>query len=342
MPIRFIVEPSKYSTYDVRARAVNAVSMGQRKTDVAIAYQIDYSTLYRWCQRYERHKGFSSLERKAGSGRPGTLGIKHRKRLTTIIMKPASHFGYETDFWTCRRLIQVTHRQLKVTVSQPTMWRVLRDMGLTYQKPERRYFEAGDGCREKWIRYQVPKIKRTTLKYRAILYFQDESNISLTAVLGKTWSPKGKTPIQRVTGNRGGISAMSAISKTCQLVFRLHQKRITSVEVIDFLAQLLKHHPARHLVIVMDQAKPHTSEKTTSFIHHRKRLHVFYLPSRSPDFNPDEQVWNHLKHQELKGHQARTKVELNQLAHGKLNGMSKNRTLLNGIFFRCCIAHLLN
>jgi len=341
VPIKFIVEPSKYSTYDVRVRAVRAVSLGQRKTEVALAYQIDYSTLYRWCQRYEQHKHVSSLERKTGSGRPDTLDITHRKRLSTIIMKPASHFGYETDFWTCRRLIQVTERELKVAVSKPTTWRILRNMGLTYQKPERRYFEADDGRREKWIRYQVPKIRRTVVKYRAILYFQDESNISLTAVLGKTWSPKGVTPIQRVTGNRGGVSAMSAISKSCQLVFRLHQKRITSVEVIDFLAQLLKHHPARHLVIVMDQAMPHISRKTTSFVHNQKRLHAFYLPSHSPDLNPDEQVWNHLKHQELKGHQARTKVELNQLAHRKLNGMSKNRTLLNGIFFRCCIANLL-
>jgi transposase len=335
------VEPSKYSTYDIRVRAVKAALSGQQKTDVAMAYQVDYSTLYRWCQRYEHDEDFSILERKSGSGRPNTLDIKARKQLSTIIMKPASRFGYETDFWTCRRLIQVTERKLKITVSKPTMWRILRDMGLTYQKPERRYLEADDGRREKWIRYQVPKIRRTVVKYRAILYFQDESNISLTAVLGKTWSPKGKTPIQRVTGNRGGVSAMSAISKSCQLVFRLHPKRITSVEVIDFLAQLLKHHPARHLVIVMDQATPHISRKTTSFIHNQKRLHAFYLPSHSPDLNPDEQVWNHLKHQELKGHQARTKVELNQLAHRKLNGMSKNRTLLNGIFFRCCIANLL-
>ena len=316
--------------------------MGQRKRDVARAYQVDYSTLYRWCERYEEQDNFSGVERKRGSGRPTTLNVKHRKRLSSIIMKPASYFEYETDFWTCRRLIQVTEQALNVTVSQPTMWRLLRDMGLTYQKPERRYLEADDGKRKKWIRYEVPKIKRAVVKYRAILYFQDESNISLTAVLGKTWSPKGKTPIQQVTGTRGGVSAMSAISKSCQLVFRLHQNRIKSPEVIDFLVQLLKHHPSRHLVVVMDQAKPHVSGLTKSFIHNQRRLHVFYLPSRSPDFNPDERVWNHLKHQELKSHQARTKAQMTDLAHRKLDGMSKNPRLLNGIFFRCCIANLLN
>ncbi len=135
---------------------------------------------------------------------------------------------------------------------------------------------------------------------------------------------------------------MSAISKSGQLIFRLHQKRITSVEMIDFLMQLLKHHKNRHLVVVMDQATPHTSEKTRSFINKQKRLHVFYLPPYSPDWNPDEQVWNYLKHEELKSHQAKTKDDLNILANRKLDSMSKNPDLLHGIFFRCHIANLLN
>ena len=336
------MEPAKYSTYDVRIRAVKAILAGQRKIDVAKAYQIDYTTLYRWCKRHNNSENFSGLQRQSGSGRPHILGLESRERLMDIVMQPASHFGYETDFWTCRRLVQVTEQELMMDISQPTMWRTLRDLDLTYQKPRRQYFEIDVQKREKWIRYEIPKIKRAVAQYRAILYFQDESNISLTAFLGKTWAPKGQTPTQRVTGQRGGVSAMSAISKSGQLVFRLHQKRISSVEMIDFMAQLLKHHKNRHLVVVMDQATPHTSIKTKTFIHKQKRLHVFYLPPYSPDFNPDEQVWNYLKHEELKSHQARTKDQLNALANSKLDSMSKNSVLLQGIFFRCHIANFLN
>jgi len=68
---------------------------------------------------------------------------------------------------------------------------------------------------------------------------------------------------------------------------------------------------------------------------------VFHLPKYSPDWNPDEKVWNHLKHQELKGHQAKTKAELKTLTEEKLNIMSSNRRLLEGIFFRCCMADTL-
>jgi transposase len=175
-------------------------------------------------------------------------------------------------------------------------------------------------------------------KHRAILYFQDESNVSLTAFLGKTWAPCGQTPRSRVTGKRAGVAALSALSRRGHLLFRLLEKRIASREVIDFLQQMLRHHPRRHLVVVMDQAPPHTSKKTRAFIDQHTRLHVFYLPKYSPDWNPDEKVWNHLKHQELKSHQAKTKDELKHLTRRKLRSMAKRPHLMRGLFFRCCVA----
>ena len=120
--------------------------------------------------------------------------------------------------------------------------------------------------------YGVATDLKAVDEYKAILYFEDESNISLTAVLGKTWAPCGETPIQEVTGNRSSISAMSAISGSGFLLFSLHEKRIASDEVIHFLEQMLKHHKRRHLVVVMDQAPPHTSKKTKEFI---KNKNVF-------------------------------------------------------------------
>ena len=141
-----------------------------------------------------------------------------------------------------------------------------------------------------------------------------------------------------MTGKRGGVAAMSAMSRRGHLLFRLHQKRIASTEVIDFLRQMLKHHPRRHLVVVMDRAPPHVSKKTEAYISSQPRLHVFHLPSYSPDWNPDEKVWNHLKHHELKSHQAKTKDELKNLTHRKLKSMSKDHGLIRGLYFRSYVA----
>jgi transposase len=234
------------------------------------------------------------------------------------------------------------HEQYTIIVSQPTMWRLLRELKLTYQKPEKRYFEASKKERSIWLRQTAPQIRRAVKKYGAILYFQDESNISLAPVLARTWAPRGKTPIQEVTGNRGSISAMSAISSSSSLVFRLYEKRIASPQIIEFLQQILDYHARRHIVVVMDQASCHVSIMTKNYVESQKRLHVFYLPPYSPDFNPDEDVWNHLKHQELKSHQAKSKLELKELTNRKLQDMASNRTLLQGIFFRCYVADFMN
>ena len=326
-----------YSTYEIRVRAVDAVLRGQSRGEVARAFGINRGTLYRWMQRFDG-EGDEGLQRRVGSGRPRKLAELDREQLWDIVLQPATTFGYEADLWTVGRLHEVITNRYRVAVSRDTIWRRLREAGLTYQKPEREYHEVDERARQKWQRYEVPKIRRAVRENRAILYFQDESNISLTAFLGKTWAPCGQTPRARVTGKRGGVAAMSAISRRGHLLFRLHQKRIASQEVIDFLCQMLKHHRRRHLVVVMDQAPPHTSNKTKNYIATEQRLHVFYLPSYSPDWNPDEKVWNYLKHEELKSHQAKTKDELHTLARRKLNNMAKDRRLIRGLYFRSHVA----
>lgn len=322
----------KYSILQVRKKAVKACKI-QSVEAVAKIYDVHRSTLYRWLSKKKSHK---SLERSKmpGSGRPSRLKNRDIRKLMRLILKPATKYGYETDFWTIRRIIEVANNRLKLKISKTTMYETFYSEDYSYKKPEKRYYEADKKKQEEWIKKEIPKIKRCVKKYRGILYFEDECNVSLDAVLGKTWGPIGVTSIQKSTGNRASISAISAISHSGKLIFKLHEEKIKSGEIIKFLDQMLAHHPKRNIVVVMDRAKPHTSKITTAYIKSKKRLHVFYLPARSPEFNPDEKVWNHLKNEELKSHQAKNKNELKDLTKRKLLRMSKKPKLLRGIFMR--------
>jgi transposase len=328
-------------TTEIRQRAATAVVDGMAIRSVAAALGVDRKTVSRWVSKF-RNNGSEALHRRAGSGRPRKLAELTEGELLEIVLQGAMAFGFESDLWTVARLRRVIRDEFRIQISKTTMWRRLRDAGLTYQKPEREYYEIDEATRQKWLRYEVPKIRQAVRKHRAILYFQDESNISLTAFLGKTWAPCGHTPKAKVTGKRAGVAATSAISHSGQLLFRLLDKRIASQEVIEFLDQMLRHHHRRHLVVVMDQAPPHTSKMTRAWVDIQSRLHVFYLPKYSPDWNPDEKVWNHLKHQELASHQAKSKRELKQLARRKLQSMANRPALMRGLFFRCCVAELFN
>jgi len=218
------------------------------------------------------------------------------------------------------------------------MCRKLKEANLTYTKPEQRYYESNKRAQQEWLKNELPKIKRIAKKHNAILYFEDEASIQLAPIVGKTWGPKGRKAIVKITGNRGSIAAMSAISKSGHLIFTLHRTKITSFEVVGFLKQMLDHHPHRHLVVVMDRARPHTANIVKEFTKNQERLHVSYLPSRSPELNPDEKVWNHLKNEKLKSHKATDLKSLKNLTSKKLREMSEDSSLVRGIFYRCEMA----
>lgn len=184
----------------VREWAVEPIQNGIPKSTVAEAYSVSWLTIHHWLDRYESH-GTEGLERQPGSGRPRKLEESTEEELKAIVLHRTSNFEFETDLWTVGRLRRVIREQYGIDLSDNTVWLRLREAELTYQKPEREYYEIDEATREAWLANEVPGIRKTVKKHRAILHFQDESTVSLAAFLGKTWAPCGQTPRSRVTGN---------------------------------------------------------------------------------------------------------------------------------------------
>ena len=102
--------------------------------------------------------------RRPTSGRPRTLAQLTEEELRNIVLQPASQFGYETDLWTVSRLHIVIEEQYRVSVSKDTIWRRLREAGLTYQKPERQYYELDEEARQEWLRSDRSEASRRTVR----------------------------------------------------------------------------------------------------------------------------------------------------------------------------------
>jgi transposase len=302
---------------------------------VAKTLGVHRANIYRWKNRFEKH---NSVERRRNpkSGQQSKICGKNSEKILKILMKSATDFGYDTDFWTTRRIAQVVKKKMKINVSRMAIHRTLSKHKQSYKTPETRYYEADTDLQKEWQVKVVPKIKSVIRKHRAILYFEDESNVSLTPVVAKTWGPIGAKITKKITGNRGSVSAISALSSDGRLIFNVHDnnKRYGAKDIVHFLSEMLAHHRARHLVVVMDQAPSHRAKLVKDFVDKQKRLHVFYLPPRSPEFNPDEKVWDHLKNQELKSHQATNTKSLKKITKTKLRKMAKDKRVLIGIYKR--------
>ena len=134
------------------------------------------------------------------------------------------------------------------------------------------------------------------------------------------------------------LSAISAISPGNRLLFSLGRKNFGAAEVVKFLNQLMKAHPARVIVVVLDNASSHRSKLVKNFERDNSNLKLYFLPTYSPQWNPDEKVWNHLKSIELIGHKERDLDGLEKLTRKKLSKMARTPKLLRGIFMRCEVA----
>jgi len=114
----------------------------------------------------------------------------------------------------------------------------LIDWGLTNQRPEKIALQKDEKEVKRWLKEEWPKIDNHRRRWQAMLYFLDESGVSLIPVLGKTWAPKGNTPKVKVTGNKGGICVTSAISPAGRMVFRLEKDAVKAEQHIEFLKQI--------------------------------------------------------------------------------------------------------
>ena len=311
-----------------RFRALKLKKKNWTITKISEAFGVNRRAVTRWLTIYKK-EGKQALRSKKASGPTPKLQEKDIEKVLKKLKSPATAFGFETPLWTCKRLKYLIQKTTKKKLHNSNVWKLLQRMDITNQKPERRAMQQDPKEAKRWLKEEWPKIQAHARRWQAMLYFQDESGISLTPNLGKTWAPKGKTPIVKVTGARGGFCVTSAISPAGRLVFRLEKGKINADKHIEFLEQVRNQHKNRKVIIVEDKAPVHTAAKVAQFVEqHKKSFALYYLPSYSPELNPDENVWAHLKGNPLKAHQAKTTPELRKITLGAMRSMQRRPDLV--------------
>ncbi|MGQ0535675.1 MAG: IS630 family transposase [Methanobacteriota archaeon] len=130
----------------------------------------------------------------------------------------------------------------------------------------------------------------------------DESGASLTPLVGKTWAPRGTTPVLLHNFRKWDkVSMISAVGSNRKLHFQFKlQESFKHGDVAKFLRHLLRHVKGR-LVVFLDNAQQHKGSEVSAVGEaYQDRLLVLPLPPYGFDYNPDEGVWTHLKWAQLK------------------------------------------
>jgi transposase len=316
-----------------RFRAIELRKEGKKVNDIAHYFGLNRVTVSYWLSNY-RKGGKAALKSKKAPGPKLKLSPRETMRILGDLKSPATDFGFETPLWTCKRVEYLIQKSTKKNLDNSNVWRLLRRLGLTNQKGERRALEQNPITTKKWLKEEWPKILAHAKRWQAMIYFQDEAGIAVNAVMGKTWAPKGKTPVVKLTGNRGGICVSSAISPAGRLVFRVEKGTVTSFTFIEFLDEIRMHHKNRKIIVIVDNAPPHIAKRVLDYAEkNKKSFAIYFLPTYSPELNPDEHVWGYLKSNKLKSHLAKNKKELTEITTEAMTSIQRSPILLKSLFY---------
>jgi Winged helix-turn helix len=88
----------------------------------------------------------------------------------------------------------------------------LRRWGFTPQRPIKRALERQDAAIQAWLAERYPKIAARAKAEGAQIHWGDETGISNQAVHGRSFAPKGQTPVLRRPATRRTLSMISAVA----------------------------------------------------------------------------------------------------------------------------------
>jgi transposase len=208
----------------------------------------------------------------------------------------------------------------------------LKRLGLTYQKPHYRASEQDPVEVEHFLHDKFIRIQRLAKKIGAEIAFEDEAGVHLNEHSGRTWGISGETPEIVATDKRDKFNLLSTVTNEGNLRFSIKKDNINSDRYVDFLKQLLKGR-TRPLILMVDHAPFHHSKKVRDFVHaHRQKIRVYFLPRYAPKYNPDEQVWNEIKHKKIGRQAVKNKSDLKRRLVSSLRSLQKNVERIKSFF----------
>lgn len=281
---------------EIRIRAVQRVQDGESPEKVIKALGFTRACIYNWLARY-RAGGWHGLKTGSRTGRPRKLNGSHLSWIyRTVVEKDPLQMKFPFALWTRSMIAVVIRRQFGIKLSDASVGRLLRQLGLTCQKPLFRAYQKSPEAVEQWKQTVFPGIKKRAKEVGASIYFQDESGIRSDFHSGTTWAPIGQTPVIEVTGARFSLNMVGAIDMRGQLRFMVVKGGVSAQQICDFLIKLM-HNAENPVFLIWDGHPTHRSKKVKECIDSfQGKLQVYTLPSYSPELNPAEQIWNNVKH----------------------------------------------
>ena len=297
---------------------------------------LSYPTVRATIERYDEG-GAAAIKparrgKRAGQGR--SLSVAQEASIQrTICDKRPEQLKMEFALWSRAAVMQLIDRECGITLSVRGVGTYLSRWGFTPQKPIKKAYEQRPEAVQAWLTEQYPEIEQRAKAEGAEIHWGDETALVNTDVRGRSYAPAGKTPVAyAVGGTRQKLSMIATVTNQGKTRWMIIDDAFNTDRLIEFLDALIRD-AGRKVFLILDNLRVHHAKLVKAWVAERAdKIELFYLPSYSPELNPEERLNADLKYAIGSKVPARTKARLKAAATEHMHKLEQSPERIRSYF----------
>jgi transposase len=316
-------EDARYQTleqlHERRKQVARLHKKGIKVMQIVEMTGLSYPTVRGVIDRFESG-GWSAIRpalrgRNRGDGR--VLSAAQEDTIERLIIdKRPEQLKMDFSLWSRAAVGQLIEQEFGIRLQVRSVGKYLTRWGFTPQKPIKKAYEQRPEAVRQWLDQEYPAIEQRARKEGAEIHWGDETALVNTDVRGRSYAPAGKTPVtMAVGGTRHKLSMIASVTNQGKARWMIIDEAFDAAKLIEFL-QALINDADKKVFLILDNLRVHHSKMVKEWVAEREnKIELFYLPSYSPELNPEERLNADLKQAIGKRVPIRTKAKLRQAAN---------------------------
>ena len=204
-----------------------------------------------------------------------------------------SGVGLDLAKWTWKGVRQFVQEHFDCLLSSRTCLNYLHRLGFVVKRPKKRLCKANAEKRAAFVR-EYAAMRAEAQISGAKIFFVDEAHFRADVELRSQWVLRGEPALVDSTSPRFGEKATyySAVCLETGEVLAMPVEGNTNAETSVAFLKLLREKYSGPLIVIWDNGPAHRGEAMRTYLTTPNlELRLVAMPAYSPDFNPDEAIW---------------------------------------------------
>lgn len=190
--------------------------------------------------------------------------------------------------WTRIAVQQLIKQLWAIQMPIRTVGEYLSRWGFTPQKPLKKAYKQNPKAVKAWLDGEYPDIAKRAKIENAEIHWGDETGLCNDSYHGRSYAPRGETPAIRLHPRCKRVNLISSVTNQGKVRFMVYNNKMNSQTMIKFMKRLIKD-ASKKIFLIVDNLRVHHSYIIKDWLKENKNeIELFFLPSYSPELNPDE------------------------------------------------------